>query len=138
MRRANVQYTHTYRVVAAVDIVAEEEVIGIWRLAADLKQLHQITELPMHVPAYCHRCVYLYIYYTHSHTRTRRPRILSRVCLPVFVHTLTHAHIIIIPAYWVGGPVQTVGGERELRVRHWQREREWERRKMCLREGICV
>jgi hypothetical protein len=109
-----VQYTHTeYRVVASVDIVAKEEVIGIWRLAADLKQLHQITELPMHVPAYCHRCVYLYIYYTLTYTR--RPRILSPVRLPVFVHTLTHTHthvisIIIIPAYWLGGPVQRGGG----------------------------
>jgi hypothetical protein len=111
MRRANVQYTHTYRVVAAVDIVAEEEVIGIWRLAADLKQLHQITELPMHVPAYCHRCVYLYILHALTYTHTSSSHTVTSAftwtCTHTHTHTHTHASSIItsIPAYRVGGPV---------------------------------
>jgi hypothetical protein len=38
-------------VVAAVDIVAEEEVVCVGDLSPDLKQLHQVVELPVDVAA---------------------------------------------------------------------------------------
>ena len=43
------------RVEAAVDKVAHEEVVCVWYISADSKQLHQIVKLPVYVAAYCDR-----------------------------------------------------------------------------------
>ena len=40
-----------YRVVATVDIVAHEQVVGVWARAADPKDLDEIVELRMDVAA---------------------------------------------------------------------------------------
>ena len=42
-------------VPAAVDVVPEEDVVGVGRVAADLEQLQQVVELPVDVPADGHR-----------------------------------------------------------------------------------
>ncbi len=42
-------------VVASVDVVAHEEVVGLWDPAPDPEELHEVQELAMDVPAYCHR-----------------------------------------------------------------------------------
>ena len=44
-----------HRVVAAIDIVAHEQVVGVRRVAADFEQLHEIVELAVHVAAHRHR-----------------------------------------------------------------------------------
>ena len=46
-------------VVASVDIVAHEEVICVWRLAANTEKLHKVVELTMYVAAYSHRTFHL-------------------------------------------------------------------------------
>ena len=43
------------RVVATIDVITHEEVVGIWRLAANSKELFQIMELAMNVTADCDR-----------------------------------------------------------------------------------
>ncbi len=40
-------------VVATVDIISHEKVVGIWRLSANFKELFQVMELPMDVSANC-------------------------------------------------------------------------------------
>lgn len=45
--------THLDRVVAAVDIVAEKKVARVGRVAADLKQFHQVVVLTVDVAANC-------------------------------------------------------------------------------------
>ena len=39
-------------VVASVNIVAHEEIVGVGRLAPDLEELHEVVELSVHVPAH--------------------------------------------------------------------------------------
>ena len=46
---------HLDRIVAAVDVVAQEEVARVGRVAADLKQLHQVVVLAMDVATDCKR-----------------------------------------------------------------------------------
>ena len=41
-------------VVASIDIVSHEQVVGVWGLSAHLEKLHQIVELSMHVTAHRH------------------------------------------------------------------------------------
>ena len=41
------------REVAAIDVVAEEEVARARRRAADLEQLEQVEELAVHIAAHC-------------------------------------------------------------------------------------
>lgn len=43
------------RVVAAIDVVSHEEVVGLGRLAANLEQLQQVVELAVDVTANGHR-----------------------------------------------------------------------------------
>ena len=47
------------RVVATIDVVAHEEVVGVGRLASDLEQFAQIVELAVNVTADCHWCTHL-------------------------------------------------------------------------------
>ena len=57
-------YDKTYRfdtVIASVDIVAHEEVICVWRLAANTEKVHKVVELTMYVAAYGHRTFHLMI-----------------------------------------------------------------------------
>lgn len=42
-------------VITTIDIVAHKQIIGIWRLAANAKQFHQIMELTMNVATNRHR-----------------------------------------------------------------------------------
>jgi len=44
--------------VAAVNVVAHEEVVGVRVGASDLEQLHQVVELAVDVAAYRHRALY--------------------------------------------------------------------------------
>ena len=46
-------------VVAAIDVVAHEEVVGVRGLSANLEQLAQVVELAMDVTADRHRRTYL-------------------------------------------------------------------------------
>ena len=46
-------------VVAAIDVVAHEEVVGVRGLSANLEQLAQVVELAMNVTADRHRRAYL-------------------------------------------------------------------------------
>lgn len=39
------------RVVATVNIVPHEQVVGVGRLAADLEELHEVVELTVHIAA---------------------------------------------------------------------------------------
>lgn len=48
-----------HRIVASVHIVSHEEVVSVWRLAPDLKQLHQVMELTVDVATDCHRTSHL-------------------------------------------------------------------------------
>ena len=41
-------------VVTSVNIVTHEEIVGVWRLASDPEQLHQIMELTVNISAHCH------------------------------------------------------------------------------------
>jgi len=43
-----------YAVVAPVHVVPHEEIVGVWRLAADLEELHKVVELSMDVSAHRH------------------------------------------------------------------------------------
>jgi hypothetical protein len=43
------------RIVATVDVVTHEEVVGVGALAADTKQLLQIVKLAMNITAHRHR-----------------------------------------------------------------------------------
>jgi len=45
-------------VVATIDIVAHEQVVGVGRLSADLEQLHEVVELAVDVAANCHRTLH--------------------------------------------------------------------------------
>ncbi len=45
----------THRVVAAVDVVAHEQVVGVGRVAADAEQLHEVVELAVDVATHCDR-----------------------------------------------------------------------------------
>jgi hypothetical protein len=45
--------------VTPVDVVAEEEIPSLGRVAADLEELHQIEVLPVDIPAHRDRCVHL-------------------------------------------------------------------------------
>lgn len=47
------------RIVASVDIVSHEEIVGVWRLPPNLKQLHQVMKLTMDISADCHRTSHL-------------------------------------------------------------------------------
>ena len=47
------------RVVAAVDIVAHEQVVGVRRFAADSEELDQVVELTVNVSADGDRAFYL-------------------------------------------------------------------------------
>jgi len=46
-------------VVATIDIVTHEQVVGVGRLSTDLKELEQIMELTMDITANRHRCAHL-------------------------------------------------------------------------------
>ena len=46
-------------VVAAIDVVAHEQVVGVRGLSTNLEQLTQVMELTMDVTANCHRSAYL-------------------------------------------------------------------------------
>ena len=48
---ANEERNCLNRVVAAVDVVAGEEVIGLRRIAANLEELHEVVELAVNVTA---------------------------------------------------------------------------------------
>ena len=39
------------RVVATVNVVPHEQVVGVGRLAADLEELHKVVELTVHIAA---------------------------------------------------------------------------------------
>ena len=41
------------RIEAPVNEVAHEEIVCVWYIATDSKQLHQVVELAMYVAAYC-------------------------------------------------------------------------------------
>ena len=43
------------RIIASVHIVAHEKIISIGRSSSNLKQLHQVVELPMHISAHSYR-----------------------------------------------------------------------------------
>lgn len=43
-----------HRIVTSVNIVSHEEVVGVWRLAPDLKQLHQVMELTVDISTHRH------------------------------------------------------------------------------------
>jgi len=43
-----------YAVVAPVHVVPHEEIVGVWRLATDLEELHEVVELAMDVTAHRH------------------------------------------------------------------------------------
>lgn len=47
------------RVVASVDVVTHEQVVGVWGLAAEAEQLLQVMELTVDVAANRHRRFYL-------------------------------------------------------------------------------
>ena len=40
--------------VATVDVVTHEEVVGVRRLAADLKQFHEVVKLAVNIATHCH------------------------------------------------------------------------------------
>lgn len=48
-----------HRIVASVHIVSHEEVVCVWRLAPDLKELHQVVKLTVDVPTDRHRTSHL-------------------------------------------------------------------------------
>jgi len=56
---ANQQCHRLHRVVASVNVVAHEKVVGVWGPASDSEELHQIVELPVDVSADCHRTPHL-------------------------------------------------------------------------------
>ena len=43
-----------HRVVSSVDVVPHEQVVCVGRLSPNTEELHQVVELAMHVPTYCH------------------------------------------------------------------------------------
>lgn len=43
-----------HRIVASVNIVSHEEIVSVWRLPSNLKQLHQVMELTMDISTDCH------------------------------------------------------------------------------------
>ena len=43
-----------HRVVSSVDVVSHEQVVCVGRLSPNTEELHQVVELAMHVPTYCH------------------------------------------------------------------------------------
>lgn len=57
--KSDEQCDSLYAVVAAVDVVAHEQIVGVRRAPADAEQLHQIVELAVDVPADCHRAFHL-------------------------------------------------------------------------------
>ena len=48
-----------HRVVASVNIVSHEEVVCVWRLPPNLKQLHQVMKLAVDISTDCHRTPHL-------------------------------------------------------------------------------
>lgn len=48
-----------HRVVASVNIVSHEEVVSVWRLPSDLKQLHEVMKLTVDISTDCHRTSHL-------------------------------------------------------------------------------
>ena len=48
-----------HRVVASVNIVSHEEVVCVWRLPPNLKQLHQVVKLAVDISTDCHRTPHL-------------------------------------------------------------------------------
>ena len=47
-------------IVPTVDIVPQKQVIGVGNLPTYFKELHQIIELPMHIPAQEHRRAHIH------------------------------------------------------------------------------
>mmetsp|Transcript_46806 Transcript_46806/g.100246 ORF Transcript_46806/g.100246 Transcript_46806/m.100246 type:complete len:256 (-) Transcript_46806:193-960(-) len=41
-----------HREVPSVYIVAQEEIVGVWRKASNAEELHEVMELSVHIPAY--------------------------------------------------------------------------------------
>lgn len=70
------------RVVAAVDVVAHEQVVGVGAAAAYPEQLHQVVELAVHVTTNGHRAFHL------LHVRLLRQYLLSLRNRPLFVSFL--------------------------------------------------
>ena len=48
-----------HTVVASVNIVSHEEIIGVGALAADPEELHQVMKLTVHIATHCHRAFHL-------------------------------------------------------------------------------
>ena len=45
--------------IATVDVVAHEEIVGVWRLSSNLEELQQVMKLAMHVAADGHGTFHL-------------------------------------------------------------------------------
>lgn len=43
-----------YGIVASVHVVPHEEVVGVWRLPSDLKQLHEVMKLTVDISTHRH------------------------------------------------------------------------------------